>query len=150
MAAAVLGIGLAWPDDDSSADQATALSPPTTAPASGVADPSAVAEPAASETTSAQTATDTSDPVEALLMRLSACAGTSDGCTGVLEDSSAAPPTGAVAAPAGTRRVELVDEYGGVSVYRVSAIGQTTQILVVVSTNGKWLIRDVYDVADQP
>lgn len=150
VAAAILVIGLAWPDDDSAADRATAVSQPSSTPTSRVDDAAALADPAASTAASAPVATETAESVEALLTRLSTCPGTPEGCADVLEDSSTPPPTGAVAAPAGTRRVELVDEYGGVSVYRVTASGQTTQILVLVSTNGKWLIRDVYDVADQP
>lgn len=138
VAAAILVIGLAWPDDDSAVNRATAVSQASSTPTSRVDDAAALAAPAAAES------------VEALLTRLSTCPGTPEGCADVLEDSSMPPPTGAVAAPAGTRRVELVDEYGGVSVYRVTASGQTTQILVLVSTNGKRLIRDVYDVADQP
>ena len=58
--------------------------------------------------------------------------------------------------------VELVDEYGDAAVVRFTprengnadtpgdAEPGDGQILVLVRINEKWLVRDVYDVADQP
>ncbi|AZS47063.1 hypothetical protein CVS53_01749 [Microbacterium oxydans] len=57
---------------------------------------------------------------------------------------------------------ELVDEYGDVAVVRLrtsgmddgegDAEGQGSDqtIVVLIRTEEKWLVRDVYDVADQP
>jgi len=66
-----------------------------------------------------------------------------------MEDPGAAVPSGVVAEPR-ARTVTLLDEYGGVAVFRVEADDRPAQILVLVSDDGKWLVRDVYDVADQP
>lgn len=55
----------------------------------------------------------------------------------------------------------LVDEYGDVAVVRLTATSAarsddpaapavTEQMLVLVRQNDEWLVRDVYDVADQP
>ena len=78
-------------------------------------------------------------------------------CAALREDPAAAPPAGLVAT-APDAQITLVDEYGGVAVFRVEpaegtgnrADGPAAQILVLDSVDGKWLIRDVYDVADQP
>lgn len=42
-----------------------------------------------------------------------------------------------------------VDEYGDVAVLRAESAA-ASRILVLVRVNEKWLVRDVYDVADQP
>ncbi|MFJ4225216.1 hypothetical protein [Microbacterium sp. NPDC089695] len=53
--------------------------------------------------------------------------------------------------------VEIVDDYGGAAVVRVSsasdadpASGSSSLMLVLVRVDEKWLVRDAYDVADQP
>jgi hypothetical protein len=58
--------------------------------------------------------------------------------------------------------VELVDEYGDVAVVRLEAddTGEESsetdtqqpahRMVVLIRTEEKWLVRDVYDVADQP
>ncbi|PZU30433.1 MAG: hypothetical protein DI577_07780 [Microbacterium sp.] len=61
-----------------------------------------------------------------------------------------AAPTGVVVSGAADTVTTLLDEYGGVAVFRVESAALAPQILVLVSVNGKWLVRDVYDVADQP
>jgi len=45
--------------------------------------------------------------------------------------------------------VRVLDGYGGVAALRVSA-GGVHQVVVVVRNEDRWLVRDVYDVADQP
>ena len=42
-----------------------------------------------------------------------------------------------------------VEDYGDVAVVRLDANGER-QMLVLVRQNDSWLVRDVYDVADQP
>ncbi|MFS6530795.1 hypothetical protein V8Z69_13735 [Microbacterium aurugineum] len=61
------------------------------------------------------------------------------------------------AATDGTPRFELVDEYGDIAVVRVAVDGETDAantsgrlIMVLLRMQEKWLVRDVYDVADQP
>ena len=69
-------------------------------------------------------------------------------CRGELwEDPAAA--TAIEAASGEGYRVQVVDEYGGVAAVRI--VGESvTQILVMVQADEKWLVREVYDLADQP
>ena len=39
---------------------------------------------------------------------------------------------------------------GGVAVVRADAAGFASQAVVLVETDERWLVRDVYDLADQP
>ena len=44
----------------------------------------------------------------------------------------------------------LLDEFGGAAVLRVEAAGGAPpQLVVIVRADGRWLLRDVYDVAQQ-
>lgn len=61
------------------------------------------------------------------------------------------------AATDGTPTFELVDEYGDIAVVRVAVDAEADAantsgrlIMVLLRTQEKWLVRDVYDVADQP
>lgn len=177
---AVLLGGLLWPEPDSRAAEAVAPTPAATVRTDGAASPGADPESAGavSEATtapsdgaappaapSAQTAPSSDGDLEAaarqIVRALSACASGATGadvaCAALREDPAAAPPAGLVAT-APDAQITLVDEYGGVAVFRVEppegtgnqADGSAAQILVLVSVDGKWLIRDVYDVADQP
>lgn len=93
---------------------------------------------------------DTPEAVKALVERLSACA--SDGCSSeVVENTQDAFPAGAATTAANNREVALIDDYGGVAAYRVTSNEHRgAQIVVVVASDEEWLVRDVYDVADQP
>ena len=160
-AAVVIVVGLAWPEDRSTA--VSAASPmPTDAtgpvnegepvgegePAPATADP-ATADPATADPATAPTGDDLDAAADAALREIGACAAASGAsCPDVMEDPGAPVPEGAVATSGAT--ATMLDEYGGVAVYRVEAAGADPQILVLVSSNGKWLVRDVYDVADQP
>ena len=177
---AVLLGGLLWPEPDSRAAEAVAPTPAATVRTDGAASPGADPESAGavSEATtapsdgaappaapSARTAPSSDGDLEAaarqIVRALSACASGATGadvaCAALREDPAAAPPAGLVAT-APDAQITLVDEYGGVAVFRVEppegtgnqADGSAAQILVLVSVDGKWLIRDVYDVADQP
>ncbi|MGO4487294.1 hypothetical protein [Microbacterium sp. 2RAF4] len=120
-----------------------------------------VAETGATEPGSA----DSDDPVEALsaLLRIiaecdaagdgactSAVAGNAEGIVDVLSAKTRVPT-----AP------ELVDAYGDVAVMRLRATSESDAgtaddassdetVVVLLRTDEKWLVRDVYDVADQP
>ncbi|WES65389.1 hypothetical protein P0L94_04795 [Microbacter sp. GSS18] len=50
------------------------------------------------------------------------------------------------------RHVALLDDLGDVAVAEVGGAGgrEGTQIVVIARQNGRWLLRDVYDVAQQP
>jgi hypothetical protein len=45
----------------------------------------------------------------------------------------------------------LLDEFGGAAVLRAEASGSdaTPQLVVIVRTEARWLLRDVYDVPKQ-
>nr|WP_017202219.1 hypothetical protein [Microbacterium barkeri] len=70
--------------------------------------------------------------------------------------------TGVVDALAGvdtaSSTAELVDEYGDVAVVRLrveslgndEAVSSAEKMVVLIRAEQKWLVRDAYDVADQP
>ncbi|CAL4859681.1 hypothetical protein [Microbacterium sp. MM2322] len=70
-----------------------------------------------------------------------------DACRSELwEDPAAA---GKLPAAEGDYAVEVVDEYGGAAAVRI--VGKDlTQVLVMVRVKERWLVREVYDLADQP
>ncbi len=77
-----------------------------------------------------------------------------DACRTALREGAGPPlPAGPATQALPGRSIEVIDDYGGVAVLRVSAPGVTAQFAVVVQAPGgtpTWLIRDVYDAADQP
>lgn len=81
---------------------------------------------------------------------LAACGATPTSCSRVMEDPAASVRQGAATAGDSTATVTLLDEYGGVAVFRVESPGLSAQILVLVADDRGWLVRDVYDLADQP
>ncbi|WP_341957573.1 hypothetical protein [Microbacterium sp. LWH13-1.2] len=167
-AAVVLGGGLLWPGGatgepaaeagrPSPAVSGSAAGPPTATP-TGQASPIPAVEPTGQSTGS-------DDPVvaaRALLLAVGHCAETGDlACS----DAVAAGSSGIVEALAGVASGEKapelagIDEYGDVAVIRVSSVSgaaegappeRIEQMVVVVRVNEKWLVRDAYDVADQP
>ena len=49
------------------------------------------------------------------------------------------------------RRITPVEDYGDIAVVRLAASGERgEQMLVMAREKDRWLVRDVYDVADQP
>jgi len=139
---AVTAGGLAWPDNHGSSEAVETVAEVESASETPTAEPTA-APPGgvASE----------NDRIEGVLTALSSCAREDHApCDAVREDPMATPPSGVVTDDSVARDVALLDEYGGVFVYRVAAQGHTPQVLVLVEVNGEWLVRDVYDVADQP
>lgn len=149
---AVVVVGLAWPTEDrpsaasappSSETSVRTPSAEQTTPAPGDASPPDHAPISMSE--------DGADVARWLLEELASCTGRADhDCTDVLEDPGQSPPTSVASDRAAPVDVSLLDEYGGVAAYRVTRAGGRAQVLVLVRVDGKWLIRDVYDVADQP
>lgn len=97
-------------------------------------------------------------PLEAeaglLLDRWASCGSADDtSCRdGVLEQTGLQVSPGVIDLPAGERVVTLLDDYGGAAVLRVeSAAGEAApQLMVIIRTDDGWLLRDVYDVAEQP
>lgn len=109
---------------------------------------------------------DLEDPVSAapaLLSAVYACAEQGDqACDEAVAPGSTAVRDILATENTGSRaqqvQVSLVDEYGDVAVVRVSPVasGETAspssgeRMLVLVRPEEKWLVRDAYDVADQP
>lgn len=138
---------------DSSADpiaDESAGSGPTDAPEEGVDAPESAAPSIGAD-----------DPVEAVPALLAQITGCLDDDDTVCESAVATGSTGAVGAlrdvlsSPDAPSAELVDAYGDVAVIRLapadsSGPGATRLMLVLVRMNEKWLVRDVYDVADQP
>lgn len=141
VAAVVVAAGVMWPHGDS----VSAESVPR-----GSASPRV--SPEASRAPSPRAAV---DPDTALINRLSACAaqGASAGCRrGLWEEPTASFPAGVATAAGVSRSVRELDNYGGVRVVRITpaAKGGVSQIVVLVGAKEKWLVRDIYDIADQP
>lgn len=70
----------------------------------------------------------------------------------VMTDPAAQIDPGAVDLDPSQRTVTLVDEFGGVSVVRVDAVDAhvPAQLVVIAQHDERWLLRDVYSVAQQP
>ncbi|MBN9223304.1 MAG: hypothetical protein ABS63_07025 [Microbacterium sp. SCN 70-27] len=153
-AAVVITVGLLWPGGSDPADArpaavTDAYSPAPSTPVPNPAGPGGDAEPSTGMPAEPAAQNDPTAIASAALRALRACAGDRAACEGVLEDPARQPPSG-VALSDARSTTTLLDEYGGVTVFRVEAPDSPPQILVLVSADGKWLVRDVYDVADQP
>lgn len=88
--------------------------------------------------------------LESLLGERLACAGDDACLASVLMDPASVIPPGAVDLPPVERTATLLDDLGGVAVYRLDADGRTPQLLVLALRDGEWLLRDVHDVPQQP
>ena len=111
--------------------------------------------PARATQTPAAKATASEAEAAALIDELASCA--SRGCpASLVEDTARELPPGVATREEGERNVTVIDDYGGVAVLRVAPAPPRAdarmpdQIVVIVRTNDEWLVRDVYDVADQP
>lgn len=162
--AAVLIAGLLWPDADADVidTKASRTAAPTAAPpeTQDGAESNAVDLPA--ETTPPAEESPT-QAVPRLLNAISACREKSDSaCAAAI----AGEPSGVIDALASVNTdsatAALVDQYGDVAVVRLatttaitdeaqSSSGDAVELMIVlVRSDEKWLIRDVYNVADQP
>lgn len=81
-----------------------------------------------------------------------ACGADATCLEGVFEAPHTTIPSGVVDLPASKRRVTLLDELGGAAVLRVESTegSVTPQLVVIVRSDERWLLRDVHDVAEQP
>lgn len=169
LGATILVAGLMWPEP--SAEAGSAPTPSITPATGGVETAEAAQAEDAPDTDGENTAdvatqADAGEPTPdatggdtltaaagAALTALTAC-GEGQPCPGVLETDGALVPAGVASSPGIERTASLLDEYGGVAVFRIEAVGEPgipAQILVIVSgAHDTWLVRDVYDVADQP
>jgi hypothetical protein len=166
-ALAVFVGGLLWPADEpaESADVVRATAPPAQSSSPASASPSATDEGA--ETDAAPSApADGGGPqaaATALLALVAECSVAEDRvCADAVAEGSAGVVDALGTLGERTPTVELVDEYGDVAVIRLGsadglpeggdeqAAPAAEQMMVLVRQNDKWLVRDVYGVADQP
>lgn len=152
LAGAVLIGGLMWPDGDAAAPaDAAARIPDGEVPSPAVAEPSQ-APPAETSDTHPD---DVLESVPALLEAAEACAaaGASE-CPEALLPDVVMPSGGLIASGASASTAELLDDYGDVAVVKLTAADAETslpaQMMVVERQEKAWLVRDVYDVANQP
>lgn len=162
--AAVVAGGLMWPDGADregsasvrEADDDVSVNGGPAATDAGSVVPDAGTEPVVDRTAAPS---DLEDTARDLLRDLATC-GESAACDRLLESPAAGDGAKALAAELGRGTpegawteelvVSLVDEYGGAAVLRVGMPDQTARMLVLVLVDAKWLVRDAYDVADQP
>lgn len=168
VAAVILVAGLLWPSDRTNGTEAepeargsitrsATPDPATPDPATDGGEPAVGAEaepqPSSSDAAPASPPGEGTHPAAATIEQLATCWLSSDlGCrAAVLERADATVPEGVATADV-ERSVVLLDDLGGVEVVRVEdAAGELPpQIVVVVVQNDERLVRDVYDVADQP
>jgi len=72
-------------------------------------------------------------------------------CAAAVVDGAGAAVLERLGADAVERATSLIEDYGDVAVIRVArTASQGEQMLVMVQGKDGWLVRDVYDVADQP
>jgi hypothetical protein len=147
-----VAVAMLWPSGGSAgAPGAEAGASPTGAAVrgAGISSPGASA-PSASPAVQAARSGPTS-AIRAMLVLRAACP--DDACRdGFLEQPGHRLPAGAVDDAAAS--VALLDEYGGAAVVRMTSASASgsgrSQLVVVVKSNEKWLVRDVTDAADQP
>ncbi len=147
IAVAVLAVGLSWPADEPPEAERTATASPASTPTPHTETPPRVETPRADDAASA------APDAVAIVERLAECIASSDtACRAeVLEDPERPLPEGvATAGDAGD--VTVLDDYGGVVALRVTAPQDpdAAQIVLIVRVGEHWLVRDVYDLADQP
>lgn len=169
--ALVLAVGLLWPDPDSG-QSAGAASATRAAldPTDGSSSPSpAGAESAPPETPSADPADDDDrlaspgvvppgpvsalDAVPGVLDMILRCLEEAEPrCSQAIAEGARLPGEGVAARGAAASTGHLVDDYGDVAVIRLTPVDvdESAQMLVLERRNDDWLVRDVYDVANQP
>jgi len=158
VAAIVLAGGVLWPGGgtaeagDDAADPVASESVPL-APS---APPAVSPAPAASGDAAAAPDEGLAGIAARLLDERLACDEDARCLAGVVEDPAVRLPEGPIDRTGAERTLTLLDELGGVAVLRVESAGERSpdgeaaaQLVVIVESGGRWLIRDAYDVADQ-
>jgi hypothetical protein len=161
LACAIVAGGLLWPTGDGGPATAGTSLPsatPVTAPRSSASpqSPPADGEPAPTEDGAVDAPPDVGPSdlagiTTALLTARTGCAGDPTCLEGVLENRDARYPPGVVDLDEGGRSLSVLDEFGGAAVLRAEAVAAEAapQLVVVVQIEGRWLLRDVYDIAEQ-
>lgn len=167
VAGVVLGAGLLWPsegDDSAAMEQTTVVMGPTARAEPGDADADAADPPkpeARKRTPDAKQAAPEADAVAdgslgqavtALLEQITACAQEQDAdCAHAVADGAGETVLPRLEAADAERSISPVEDYGDIAVVRLGAAGEAGEkMLVLVKAKSGWLVRDVYDVADQP
>lgn len=161
LACAIIAGGLLWPTGDGGPATAGTSLPsatPVTAPSSsaGPESPAADGEPAPEEDGAVDAPpgaepTDLAGITTALLTARNICAGDPTCLEAVLENRDARYPPGVVDLEEGARSLTLLDEFGGAAVLRAEAVaaGAAPQLVVIVQIEGRWLLRDIHEIAEQ-
>jgi hypothetical protein len=157
-ATVVLAAGLLWPAGgpataDGDGAPAVVVSPagsPSVAPVE--ARPSEPAETLPPETTPDRAAEREGlvAEVERLIAQRLACA--DDECRGAVQEDASAKLGGTIDLPSDQRAITLLDEFGGAAVLRIDPVSSgemTSQLVVIVRSGDRWLLRDVHDVAER-
>lgn len=153
--AAVLGVGL-WPAEGESVSEAAVPEASPAAPEGSAPPDDGIEQPETAPPSSdaeSDPESDPGDPVVAagdLLAALDACVDAGDEtCPAAIAPASSADAAKILRSDAAGEPV-LVDDYGDLAVIRLGGAESAEQMLVLVRQDGRWLVRDAYDVADQP
>lgn len=158
LGAVVLLVGLLWPSDsgndpaEASQKEATSETPNDVATA-----PAPTPTPTESASSPAKGGA-ALDAVPALLDGIAVCVTAAAGqCPSAVADGADTPSDGAATQGSSASTATLVDDYGDVAVIRLtptvvegSDAERAEQMMVLERRNEIWLVRDVYDVANQP
>ena len=150
VAAAVLAGGALWPTASGVAtEDPVDVVAPTPSGADRASDDASAAPDDAP--TDAGAPADLAQVAGALLDARLAC-GTATDCLASVVVDAASLPGGMVDLPAAERTLTLLDDFGDIAVLRVDAVdgASPSQMVVILRRDGKWLLRDVSDVAQQP
>ncbi|GAA3947544.1 hypothetical protein [Microbacterium soli] len=153
-AAAVLLGGLLWPAGGGQSSPSPAAVAETTrlhAPAEGGADPEGRGS-ARTPSPTASIPTDLAQTARALLKEAARCTHEGDPqCARAVVAGSAPTVLERVGPDADGRDAAVIEDYGDVAVIRLAETSaRSEQMLVLERAEDGWLVRDVYDVADQP
>ena len=169
VAGAVLGVGLLWPSDseDSAASERGGAREQTVVTSTSVPTPAGDGEGAAEEPSSQPRQSDSGDSepttdgisngsleqlVPGLLEKISGCVDADDhSCPQAIADGAGEIVQQRLAPIDSSRAVTPIEDYGDIAVLRLGSTEKKgEQMLVLVKQKDGWLVRDVYDVADQP
>ncbi|WP_300267209.1 hypothetical protein [Microbacterium sp.] len=150
---AVLAVGMLWPSGSADNEAQAAPQPSVTQTQPAEVAPSPAAEHQTSDDLSSPLSGDVLATVPALLGRLQECAGgTGDGCAELVTAHTQVPEDGLVTQGAASSEASLIEDYGDVVVVKLTPVASdaVAQMLVLERDKKLWLLRDVYDVAQQP
>lgn len=146
---AVVVLGMAWPAGGGSTPDSTASTPSATASPTEPR-PTPAGSPGAS---GGESGDQELTVIAAELLDAVIACGDDDACaSGFAASPDVAAKFDAVAVSPERRSVVLLDDFGGVAVFRVGRTDREApdHLLVIASENDRWLLRDITEVAQQP